>query len=197
MKSVFTRTAPLAFTALLLSACAGMPKAVSGPYAVGKSYSVNLDRQWADVTPILVSKPKGVRLLSIDGPLLNQLWITEGLADGAHLVKPLAKEAPTPMFRADMSESELIEFMSDSLIALDLQRLEMRRATPAKFGAADGLRLEWTGKTKEGLDMSALALVAEHNSKLHIILFVAPSEHYFGAQRANVEQIMASATLGR
>jgi hypothetical protein len=179
----------------LLAACATVASAPSGPFKVGESYSVTLGRQWSDISKIVVAKPAGVRLLSIDGPQLNRLFLTDGIAAGGYLVKPASREQPTPTYRAGLSQTELVEFVVDSVAALGLERPESADLRPAKFGAVDGLRFELSAKTTEGLDISGTALLAESRGKLHVILFLAPTEHYYAASLAEVNAIMASATL--
>lgn len=178
--------------ALLLASCASVVSAPAGPYALGKDYSVTLGREWSDVSGIMYMRPKKVRLLSIDGPLLNRLYLTEGLAPGEFLVKPTAKEKPTPIYRAGMSASERIEFVSQSVTALDYQRVETARPRPAKFGDADAIRVDLTARTAEGLDMAGTALLAEVGGKLHVILYLAPAEHYYRATLPEVETVMES-----
>jgi hypothetical protein len=177
-----------------LSGCATITLVPAGAYAVG-GQSVTLGRSWSDISIIQPGRPKNVRLLSIDGPLLNRLYIADGLSDGQFLVKPLKKERPTPTWKTGMSPSEQVEFIADSVSAMDYQRVETDGLRPAKVGSVDGLRFEISAKTAEGLDISGLAQVAESGGKLFLILYLAPSEHYFGAQKAEVESIMASAKI--
>lgn len=178
-----------------LSACATVTLAPAGPYTVG-SQSVTLGRSWSDISILLPGRPKNVRLLSIDGPLLNRLYIADGLTDGQFIVRPATKERPTPTWKSGMSPSEQVEFVADSVSALDYQRVETEDLRPARVGGVDGLRFNISAKTAEGLDISGVAQVAESGGRLFLILFLAPTEHYFGAQKAEVEGIMSSARLG-
>lgn len=180
---------------LALAACATVSNAPVGAFKVGESYSVTLGRQWSDVSGIVVGRPKYVRLLSIDGPQLNRLYLSGGITPGAFFVKPAEKEKPTPVYRAGLSETEIAEFITDSVAALGYQRPENSNLRPAKFGAADGVRLDISTRTAAGLEMSGTALAAERGGKLHVILYLAPTEHYYQATLAEAEAVMASATL--
>ncbi|PTT11621.1 hypothetical protein, partial [Caulobacter sp. HMWF025] len=144
------------------------------------------------ISAIMFARPAKVRLLSMDGPLLNRLYVTDGLAPGEFMVKPMAKERPTPTYRAGMSPAEQMEFVSDSMGALEYQRVETDNPRPAKFGTADALRFDLKAKTKEGLDISATALVAEHKERLYVVLYIAPTEHYFAAELPEVETVIGS-----
>jgi len=189
------RNAAAAAALLALAACATVTSAPAGPYAAG-GHQVTLGRQWSDMSAVIPGRPKNVRILSIDGPLLNRLYIADGLRSGEFLVKPMAKERPTPVWRSGMSPNEQVEFIADSVAALDYQRVETSGLRPAKVGAVDGMRLDISAKTAEGLEISGLAQVVESGDRLYLILFLAPGEHYFAASKAEVEAIMASAKIG-
>lgn len=182
----------IAAAGLSLTACVAITSAPAGRLS-GKDYETTLGREWSDISAVTPGRAKKVRVLSVDGPLLNRLYLTEGLAPGEYLIKPAAREKPTPLVRSGMSVSERIEFVAESVAAMDYQRVETARPRPAKFGEADAVRFDLTAKTAEGLDMSGTALAAEHGGKLHVILFLAPTEHYFGAGLKEVESIMGSA----
>jgi hypothetical protein len=183
--------------ALMTSACVTVTAAPAGAYKVSDNYAVTLGGSWNDISAIMVARPSNVRLLSLDGPLLNRLYLTDGLAAGQFLVKPLAKELPTPTYRAGMSSTELIEFVTDSVAALDYQRVQTGTIAPGTFAGGEGLRIDLTAKTKEGLDMSGRAAVAERGGRLYVILYLAPTEHYYRAHLAEVNAIMDSARLAK
>lgn len=187
----------LACTAMLmsLSACAAVTSAPAGPYRIGAT-QVTLGHEWSDISAIMNQRPAKVRLLSMDGPLLNRLYLTDGLEPGEFIVKPLAKERPTPTYRAGMAPTELVEFVSDSVAALDYQRVETDNLRPAKVGSAEGLRFDLKAKTKEGLDISGSAQAAEVGGKLYVVLYLAPSEHYFAAELPEVETVLGSVKVG-
>jgi hypothetical protein len=179
--------------ALLISACASISAAPAGPYKVGDAMSVTLGRQWNDASRAQVGAPRRVRLLTIDGPLLNRLYFTTGLRPGDFLVKPERRETPTPTYRTNMAPTELVEFVADSVAALKYQRVETSALRPTRVGDTDGLRFDITAQTEEGLDMSGSAAVAERGGQLYVILYLAPTEHYYAAGKGEVESIMGSA----
>lgn len=189
------RAAIVATLVGLLAACATVANAPAGPYKVGSGYSVTLGRAWSDISAIMVARPRHVRLLSVDGPLLNRLYLTDGIVAGSFLVKPAAKETPTPTYRAGLSQNELVEFVVDSVAAIGYERPESANLRPAKFGNAEGLRFDLSAKTAEGLDVSGTSLLAESGGKLYVILYVAPTEHYYAATLPEIERVMSSATL--
>lgn len=185
----------LACAILALAGCATVTDAPAGAYQVGTAYHVTLGRHWSDVSALVGVHQPGVRTLSVDGPLLNRLYLSEGLAPGAALVTSQVKERPTPTFKADLTPTEMIEFVTDSVAALGYVKVESSTPRPGKFGDADGVRFDLSARTQEGLDISGAALTAVRGGKLYVILFLAPSEHYFGDGLPEVEQIMKSAAM--
>ncbi|MDR3507514.1 MAG: hypothetical protein P4L64_06410, partial [Caulobacteraceae bacterium] len=133
-----------------------------------------------------------VRLLTIDGPLLDRLYMTDGLGAGDYLFKPTAKEAPTPTLHAGMSATERVEFVADSVTALDYKRVETSNLRPGRFLDTDGVRFDITGATKEGLNISGTAVVVEKAGKVYLALYLAPTEHYYAATLDEVESIIKS-----
>lgn len=188
-------TLALVSAILALAGCATVEDAPTGAYKVGDAYHVTLGREWSDVSRLLGVQQKGVRVLSIDGPLLNRLYLSEGLAAGDSLVQSQVKEKPTPTFRADFSPQEAVEFVTDSIAALDYVKVESANLRPGKFAGADALRFDITAKTKDGLDISGTALTAHTTGKLYVILYLAPTEHYYGDAIGEVESIIGSASF--
>lgn len=188
--------AALAVLLVGLSACVSVTSAPAGAMKLGAG-QVTLGREWSDISQIMPARSKKVRLLSIDGPLLNRLYVTEGLAAGDYMIRAATKEHPTPLVRADMSVSEQIEFVADSVSAMDYQRVETARPRPVKFGQAPGVRFDITALTKEGLEMKGLGAVARGASgQLYVVLYLAPAEHYFAASLPEAESVIASAQAG-
>jgi hypothetical protein len=194
MRRLFVGLA-LAGSILALAGCAGVSDAPTGAYRVGGAYSVTLGREWSDVSRLLGVQQKGVRVLSIDGPLLNRLYLTEGLAPGDALVQSTVKEKPTPTYKADFSASEVMEFVADSVSALDYAKVETSNPRPARFADADAIRFDITCRNKDGLDISGTALTTQKQGKLYVLLFIAPAEHYYGDGLPEVEAIMKSASF--
>ena len=194
MQVIFRAIAP-ALAALALASCATVSSAPVGALKVGEAYEVSLGREWSDISAVMTGKTKKVRLLSIDGPLLNRLYLTDGLVPGDYLIKPAAKEQPTPVIRPDMSASERLEFVTDSVAALEYQRVQLARPRAAKFGETSAVRFDLNAQTKEGLEMRGTGMVAEKNGKIYVVLYLAPAEHYFEAILPEVESLLASARL--
>jgi hypothetical protein len=189
---------PIAAVALLLAmtglvGCVSISAVPPGPVALGDSHQVVLARTWSDVSVVMPQRSKKVRVLSIDGPLLNRLYLAQGLVPGEGLITPLSKERPVPAYHADMAPTELVEFVSDSIAAIGYQRVETSKLRPAKFGQTEALRFDVTAQTDTGLEMMGTAEVAVAGGKLYLVLYLAPAEHYYPANLPDVEDIIGSA----
>ncbi|MDQ0466829.1 hypothetical protein QO010_004625 [Caulobacter ginsengisoli] len=181
-----------ALLAMAVSACTTIPSVPAGPFAVGGN-QVTLDRQWSDVTIFSPGGRKSLKQLSIDGPLLDNLYVSNGLAPGAYLLKPAKKETPTPTVRAGMTPTEQVEFVTDNLSVLGYQRIEVASLKPGKTAnGQQAIRATITAKTKAGLDISVLAQMLQVKDRLYLVMYVAPTEHYYGASLKNAESVMDS-----
>jgi hypothetical protein len=187
------RGAALTATLSILSACVSITAVPAGPYASG-AHTVTLGRMWGDASAF-AGAPKTVRMLTIDGWQLNRLYVIDGLKSGDFFVRPASKEKPTPTFKAGMTPLEQVELVAESIAAMGYQRVETDGLRPAKIGGADGLRADISAKTPDGLDISGIAQLVEVQDRLYVLLYLAPTEHYFEATRAEVESIMASARV--
>lgn len=188
------RGAAVAAAFSLLSACVSITPAPAGPYASG-THHVTLGRLWSDASAFGNGGQKAVKMLTIDGWGLNRLYVIDGLNSGQYIVRAARKEQPTPTFKAGMTPTEQVEFVAESVAALGYQRVETENLRPAKVGDKDALRADIVAKTPEGLDISGVTQIAEVNGRLYVILYLAPTEHYFRATQAEVESVMNSARI--
>ncbi|MBI1187771.1 MAG: hypothetical protein GC206_10680 [Alphaproteobacteria bacterium] len=92
-----------------------------------------------------------------------------------------------------MTETELVEFVVDSVAALDYLRPEALDLRPEMFGGRDGVRFEIATQTAAGLAIRGTALVARVGDRVHVMLYLAPSEHYYDRLLPDVERVFASA----
>ena len=196
MANIRSIVAGLAAVSLLaLQACTSVGSVPSGAYSVGKS-QVELGRAWSNVSSLVPGLAKEAKVLSVDGPLLNRLYVVSGLRKGTSLVRAPSKDRPMPLVRANMSSNERIEFVADTVAAMGYLRVETVRPRPGKMGVQDAVRFDLTARTPEGLDISGAAVVTEIEGNVFLILYLAPTEHYFQALLPEVERIMANAKIG-
>lgn len=188
--------AALVAAALVMTACAPIAMAPAGPYKVGKGASTTLDRNWNDISQLMLGQPKTVRLLSVDGPLLNRLYLSDGLGEGDAFVRPVrSREATTPVYRADMGFSEQVEFIADSVTALGYEHVASSAVRPIAVSDTRGVRFEISAETKEGLEIKGFGQAVAKNGRLYVAVYLAPAEHYFDATRGNAEAAMNGLVL--
>jgi len=187
-----TRTLILAGVALAslgLSACGGIVLAPAGAYAVGEGSHVTLNRAWNDFTPI--TGLKKVRLLTIDGPLLNRLYLTEGLVAGDAIVPPQSrKEATTPTFNPAMTVTEQVEFVANSVTAMEFEQVATSGVRPVQINGVRGVRFDIDAATKSGLVIKGRGQAVKQDGKLYVAIYLAPAEHYFANDLASAEAVM-------
>jgi hypothetical protein len=165
---------------------------VSGTYLRAGSFNVTFARPWSDITFMLPNRPPNLRMLSVDGPLLNRLYLGD-LLQGESLFRPRDRDTPRPTYRTDMSDTEMVEFVIDC-VAVEYQAPEASALRPQTLAGQPGVRFDFATRTAEGLNMSGTAVVARTGDRMNLMIFLAPSEHYYGAMLAEVEALMASAT---
>lgn len=141
--------------------------------------------------------PRG-ELWTLDGALLNELYLVSGLLPGETLYRDTAKkERPLPKLAAVMQLTDIPEFFeSSNRLALNTSVFQITGAEPARFGGHDGVKfafeyaLPGSTLTRKGIAVATIA-----SGKLYLISFIAPSLFYFDRDRAKAEAIMASATF--
>ncbi|MBY0562628.1 MAG: hypothetical protein K2P58_00480 [Hyphomonadaceae bacterium] len=178
--------------AALLSGCASITLAEAGSYKVERAFSVTFTRSWSDLTAAVVPRTPGVRNLTRDGRTLNDLYLGS-IAPGGSLFRPADRDTPAVTYRADMSDTELVEFVIDSLATV-YQEPQSTALRPQTLAGDAGVRFDISARRETGLNISGAALVARQGDTLNLIVFLAPSEHYYGAYSAEIDAIMASAT---
>lgn len=188
--SRLTRRAALCGGLLALPACASMRDPAPGAFRIGAAYDVALTRVWSDFTP---SGARKYRLLSIDGPALNRLYLAGGIRPGEGLAA--RKSRNYHAFHPDMSQDELSAFVVDAVDGLGFASPKPISVRPATFGGADALRIDIQTQTGDGLAFLGTALIAEHSGTLSVILYLGATEHYYAATLPDVEAIMASVVL--
>lgn len=179
----------LAVAAVGLGGCATSTLVQAGTYAAGSAYTAPLGRNWTDVTRMRPNLQRTVKLLTVDGPVLNQLYLAHDIPAGQGLFRPAARQqnqARQPVLAADATRLDLADFLAETVTALGYQGVEATQTRPATFGGRPGIEVEMSARTETGLNMSARALAAVQDGKLQLILFLAPQEHYFDAYRSDI-----------
>jgi hypothetical protein len=181
--------------AFALVACVHAQR-VSPHYQVDHAFSVALDRTWTDVSrsasPLLSAH---VHLFTIHGPALESLYLVGGLKSGDPLWAP-ARGDEHPIYHADFSRSEIVEFVTTSVTALGYVEVTPRNIRPAALAGQNGLRFDIEMHTMDGLDVSGTALAAQSGDRLNLILFLAPREHFYPTLMPEIDRMLIAAAAG-
>lgn len=185
-------TLALGATILLTACTATMSAAPIGALALKNGATVNLTQSWTSV-PDDLHNAKGT-VLTKDGMTLNRVHIIS-VESGDEMVDVLDKSQEYPVFTAGMSSLEQVNFVTSSLARLGLADLQTAAVTPAKISGADGIRFDLSGKYSSGLKMRGKVGMAETPAGLNMIIFIAPSEFYYGRDIAEVDTMISTITF--
>lgn len=174
----------------LLAGCATIKLAPAGTFK-GGNLAVTLSRPWSDLSATGM-QPPGVHLLTIDGVMLNQLYVAT-IEPGGSLIKIADRDTPRPTYRSDMGDTEMVEFVIDTLATFGYQEPTSTALRPQQLAGQPGVRFDITCRTQPGLNIAGTALVARSGNDLNLLLFLAPAEHYYGAFASDVDAVFASA----
>jgi hypothetical protein len=168
-----------------LAACSTFSSVGTERRKIADLYTVAPQIQWNRYTD------GDLEVWTVDGPLLDSLQFTAALEDGDELYDIPGREE-VPHFRANMSESEVMEFVVDSLAAAGAQKIEATGLAPAAFGPRPGFRFELAYQSGNGLDKLGMAKGMFAEGKLYLIIFTGAAQHYFPKHKPSVEALFAS-----
>jgi len=185
-----------AVLALLLGACTTGPTlAPKGAFTSGKN-SVALDRDWSLYPAGLMLTGMGpkTKLLTLDGPMLNRLYVSDGLgADDPLFISPTKGDTssnPAPRSKSNMSLSEQIEYVATAVGTLDYQKVQTSAPKPVTVAGAKGVRFEIAAKTSDGLNIRGLAQAVSKDGLNYYVVYLAPDTHYYTASLPAVQAAM-------
>ena len=172
---------------LVLSGCAGMPRAVeTGRATIDGAYSIEPQVAWTAVGS------GEDELWTIDGPLLENVRFVTAVPGKPILPVFGAANKPMPVYRAGMNPIEIREALENALIVLGLEQITTTEFRPAPFGTLAGYRWEYTAVNKDGLEKKGLVLTTEKAGRLQMILYSGTRIYYFDRHKDEVERLMQS-----
>jgi hypothetical protein len=178
--------------AIALGACAAqISKIERKAVDVEGAYIVDPQITWSEF-PRTSTASNGL-VWTVDGLFLQRLDLFGGVEDGEPLFEPTgAKAESLPVFRADMRESEVQEFVLDTLAQQGFVGGEATNLRPVDIGGRRGFRFDLTMATASGLEMRGLAAGAIVDDALSLVLYTGTRLHYFEARQNAVEGIIKS-----
>jgi hypothetical protein len=140
-------------------------------------------------------KAGAVRTWTVHGPQLEAITILGGLADGKPLERPANYKEKMPLFRSAMTGSEVAELTVESLQRMGYGSVELRSVSPESFGGVPGFRFDLDLVDASGLNGAGIGAGAILKGKLYLIVYRAPTEHYFATYKPAVERLIETAQL--
>lgn len=133
-----------------------------------------------------------------DGYGLDRLIFIGGLANGASLIKPVAdSKDPLPVFREDMTPSEVMEFLEATIArAGQTTLIETRNLRLTQFGGHPGFRFDLSYVRRDDeVDTDGTVVGAIRNKKLYLIFFSGTRLHHYPKLLPRVEKVIDSVTF--
>lgn len=182
------------FTVLLfLMGCAPEPKIsekMPGRYEIGSSYAISTSIDWTHI-------PYDAETWTIYGPHLGALRTWADLQEGDDLyfsnLRDFSKSYPaSPKVASDMDPAAVAELVAETIETYIAETdVDVSDLRPAAFGARDGFRFD-IAYVANDLRYRGVAAGACHDAGVDLMLFMAPVEHYFELQEAEIERIFGS-----
>ena len=179
--------------ALLLVACAALPRMAAGPITVKSVMTVTSDGAWNKLE--FAGRGPGENWTS-DGLTLDVLSFFVGLKEGDALAPPPTGSArKPPVFRASMLPNEIVEFY-EATVTQDGSTFRLERLVPAPFAGAPGFRFDFSGTRKnDDVALRGFGHGAVIKDRLYLITFRAPRIHYYPKHLPRAEATAKSALL--
>lgn len=171
----------------LLSGCVATGYTLIEPRrtAIGNLYTVEPQIAWSSL------KRGKVELWTVDGPALEAIRFVSALSDGDGLFEEKGKEKG-PTFKREMTATEIMEFIVDSVAGSGAEKVEATGLRPQKFGNVEGLRFEMRFVTRRGLEGEGLVVGAVVQEKLYLVMYSGARAHYYPKYKDQVDRIIES-----
>lgn len=158
-----------------------------GRTVVGDLYTVDSQIPWS------AARAGKMELWTVDGPSLQSLRFVNGLADGETLFDGKRKDnKKIPTFRKNMTSSEIMELVADSVALQGLERVESAALRPYKFGNTQGFRFELSYVSSKSLEGQGAVVGAVVQERLYLIVYLGTRAYYYPKYKDHVERIVES-----
>ncbi len=159
---------------------------------LGKTYNADADLRLVPQTKWNVNKNNDSLLWTKHGPLLDRLDIFSGIEEDDVLISIYGKENPNK-FRKSMTSLEIVELYKNSLSFSGGVNVEIGEISPAQVAGKEGFEFEISFRTADGLAKKGVGQGFVRKEQLYLLVFTAPSSHYFDLVRQDALTLMKSA----
>lgn len=176
---------------LALAGCEPFTLVEDKPITVG-AFSVQPQMAWSSGR----TNQSNVDMWTVDGLALNSLIFFSDIKSGEPLMElPNTDKKDTRSYSSTMLPDEVAELVGYYLTHTGSRELKLGPMQPVHLGSQQGFRFDATYVTDGGLKMKAMAIFAQPNGKLDLMLFYAPEEYYYGHLAGPVEHLFETATV--
>ncbi len=183
---------------LLPAACGSIALVPSGEHRIAGLMTVRTDIAWNRPPTRLLRDGTG-EVWTADGLVVDTLVLIAGLEDGRPIFRTasrLVKERKVPVFRARMLPGEIAELVEASFASrMGVTLFAVERLVPYEFAGAPGFEMTFRMTMADEVERRGIAAGAVVGARLYLVVFEAPSLHYFDRYRAEVERLIASARV--
>lgn len=185
---------PALLLALLLSACAsrGGPLVSPGPNPAGGDLRIDSEMEWTRYSE------RRSQWWTMDGQQLNLLYLIPAVRPGEYIFlgqRQTRRRPDGPFFQPGMRADEVRDLIVDGLLAAGLVGIQTHDLRPDDFGGREGLRFEMSMSNQQGLRYQGMAAAFQHDDRLALALFMAPSEYYYPRDAAKLARMLDSLRL--
>ena len=134
-----------------------------------------------------------------DGPLLDQIIVIPGVADGETLINaPRNSSAALPSFRADMLPNEIEELAESTFVKLYGEGnavVTTEGLRPHRYGDHRGVMFDVTATITDAPMQKGTVGAFIADEKLYMVFFLAATPHYFDKHKDSAAATIQSARL--
>jgi len=187
--------------AAVTSGCVATSYTLVEPGAITlEGLQVSATSGWNQAPPMYTpSMRKGAALWTHDGPLLDQLIIIPGVADGEPLIKSSSDSAALPLFKKDMLPNEIEELAESTFVKYFGEGnavVTTKNLRPQRFGDKRGVMFDVDATVSDNPDYQGTAGAFIANEKLYMLFFLGAVPHYFDKHVDAAVSVIQSAMLG-
>jgi len=172
-----------------LSACVAWTTVEAKPTKLSGGLRLVPENKWSAM------KYGAAQTWTVHGPAIEAITVVSGLQDGKSLAKPANYKDKMPLFRSGMAASEVAELTVESLLRIGYGKVELLGVRPEPFAGKPGFRFDLALASSSGLAKSGFGAGAVVDGKLYLIVYRAPTLHYFEKYEPVVEKLIASAQI--
>lgn len=131
-----------------------------------------------------------------NGPVLDGVYFTGALPDGAAIVKQRGKEdRQVPVFHASMTPQDLVSMIESAYRIRGAKIFDTTGVKPVSFLGQQGVQFDFNYVGDDSVRRRGRSMIAVAGGKLYVMTLDGTALHYFDASRPEFEAMAASATL--